>query len=79
MLNKQNDSVISSSVVQKPMPYYLNFFLKAAEYSSPPHLFLRKITFKGNLFHVKEGVYNFLKSNSQVYNFTYKLHFTILD
>ena len=26
-----------------------------------------------------EGVYNFPKSNSQVYNFAYKLHFTILD
>ncbi len=26
-----------------------------------------------------EAVYNFLKSNSQVYNFTYKVHFTILD
>ncbi len=30
-------------------------------------------------FLFNEGVYNFLKSNSQVYNFTYKLHFTILD
>ena len=28
---------------------------------------------------LNEGVYNFLKSNSQVYRFTYKLHFTILD
>ena len=26
-----------------------------------------------------EGVYNILKSNSQVYNCAYKLHFTILD
>ncbi len=26
-----------------------------------------------------EVVYNFLKSNSQIYNSTYKLHFTILD
>ena len=28
---------------------------------------------------LNEGVYNFLKSNSQNYNFTDKLHFTILD
>ncbi len=30
------------------------------------------------LVRFNEGVYNFLKSNSLVYNFTYKLHFTIL-
>ncbi len=29
--------------------------------------------------HVNEGVYKFPKSNSQVYNFAYKLDLTILD
>ncbi len=28
---------------------------------------------------VNKGVYNFQKSKSQVYNFAYKLHFTIID
>ena len=28
---------------------------------------------------LNEGVYSFPKSNSQVYNFAYNLHFTILD
>ena len=35
------------------------------------------ISFMDSYFN--EGVYNFLQSNSQIYNFTYKLHFTILD
>ncbi len=30
-------------------------------------------------FRINEGVYSFPKSNSQVYNFAYKRHFTILD
>ncbi len=38
-----------------------------------PALCLGKAT-KKSLFTVNEGVYNFPKSNSQVYNFAYKLH-----